>query len=138
MYISAPAIIQQINLLEASCNFKLFVRSDHGVRLTPAGRSLYEDAKTIVRLSQNAHQLSLVYSKEDVQAIMDTIQEHVNIFLEQNPTASEDDIKQSICETGDFVKAGLEDIDIPILIQKVEQTTKLKKRKNGLEQLASH
>lgn len=54
MYISAPAIIQQINLLETSCGFKLFIRSNHGVKLTPAGRSLYEDAKTIIRLSQNA------------------------------------------------------------------------------------
>ena len=54
MYISAPAIIQQINLLETSCGFRLFIRSNHGVRLTPAGRSLYEDAKTIVRLSQDA------------------------------------------------------------------------------------
>ena len=54
MYISAPAIIQQINLLESSCGFKLFVRSNHGVKLTPAGRSLYEDAKTIIRLSQDA------------------------------------------------------------------------------------
>ena len=54
MYISAPAIIQQINLLEASCGFKLFVRSNHGVKLTPAGRSLYEDAKTVIRLSQDA------------------------------------------------------------------------------------
>ena len=54
MYISAPAIIQQINLLEANCGFKLFVRSNHGVKLTPAGQSLYEDAKTIIRLSQDA------------------------------------------------------------------------------------
>lgn len=54
MYISAPAVIQQINLLEASCGFKLFTRSNHGVRLTPAGRSMYEDTKTIVRLSQDA------------------------------------------------------------------------------------
>lgn len=54
MYISAPAIIQQINLLEASCGFKLFTRSNHSVNLTPAGRSLYEDAKTIIRLSQDA------------------------------------------------------------------------------------
>ena len=54
MYISAPAIIQQINLLEAGCGFKLFVRSNHGVKLTPAGQSLYEDAKTIIRLSQDA------------------------------------------------------------------------------------
>lgn len=54
MYISAPAIIQQINLLEESCGFKLFSRSNHGVKLTPAGRSLYEDARTIVQLSQDA------------------------------------------------------------------------------------
>ncbi len=54
MYISAPAVIQQINLLEASCGFKLFTRSNHGVRLTPAGHSMYEDAKTIIRLSQDA------------------------------------------------------------------------------------
>lgn len=54
MYISSPAIIQQINLLEASCGFKLFTRSNHGVKLTPAGRSLYEDARTIIRLSQDA------------------------------------------------------------------------------------
>lgn len=54
MYISSPAIIQQINLLDASCGFKLFTRSNHGVKLTPAGRSLYEDARTIIRLSQDA------------------------------------------------------------------------------------
>lgn len=54
LYISSPAVIQQINLLEASCGFKLFIRSNHGVKLTPAGRSLYEDAKTIMQLSQNA------------------------------------------------------------------------------------
>ncbi len=41
-------------MLEASCGFKLFIRSNHGVRLTPAGRSLYEDAKTIIRLSRDA------------------------------------------------------------------------------------
>ena len=54
MYISSPSIIQQVNLLEESCGFKLFIRSNHGVKLTPAGRSLYEDAKTIIRLSQDA------------------------------------------------------------------------------------
>ena len=50
------------------------------------------------------YQLSLVYSKEDVRAIMDIIQEHINIFLEQNPSASEENIKQCICEIGDFVQ----------------------------------
>lgn len=54
MYISSPAVIQQINLLEARCGFKLFARSNHGVKLTPAGRSLYEDAKTLIKLSEDA------------------------------------------------------------------------------------
>lgn len=54
MFISTPAFVQQINLLEERCGVKLFSRSNHGVKLTPAGRSLYEDAKTIVRLSDEA------------------------------------------------------------------------------------
>lgn len=56
MFISSPAIIQQINLLEGRCGFKLFNRSNHGVSLTPAGKSLYEDAKTLIRLSEDALQ----------------------------------------------------------------------------------
>ena len=54
MFISTPAIIQQINLLEEHCGFQLFSRSNHGVKLTPAGKSLYEDALTLIRLSEDA------------------------------------------------------------------------------------
>ena len=54
MYISPPALIQQINLLEGRCGFKLFNRSNRGVTLTPAGKSLYEDAKTLIRLSEES------------------------------------------------------------------------------------
>lgn len=54
MFISAPALIQQINLLEGRCGARLFARGSRGVTLTPAGRSLYEDAKTIIRLSGDA------------------------------------------------------------------------------------
>lgn len=56
MYISAPAVIQQVNLLEDRCGFKLFLRSNHGVTLTPAGQSICQDAKAIVQLSENAIQ----------------------------------------------------------------------------------
>ncbi len=42
LFISSTAVIQQINLLENLCGFRLFVRSNHGVKLTPAGRSLCE------------------------------------------------------------------------------------------------
>jgi DNA-binding transcriptional LysR family regulator len=54
LFISAPAVIQQINLLEGECGVRLFERSNHGVHLTPAGSSLLEDAKTIIRLSKDA------------------------------------------------------------------------------------
>lgn len=40
--------------LEDRCGFKVFVRSHHGVQLTPAGRSLLEDSRTIIRLSDEA------------------------------------------------------------------------------------
>ena len=54
LYISSPALIQQINLLEKHCGFKLFHRSHRGVSLTSAGKSLYEDAKTLIRFSGEA------------------------------------------------------------------------------------
>ena len=56
LFISPPAVIQQIKLLEGECGVTLFERSNRGVRLTPAGASLLEDAKTIVRLSNDAVQ----------------------------------------------------------------------------------
>ncbi len=83
----------------------------------------------LLTLKNMKYQLSLVYSKEDVRAIMDIIQEHVNIFLEQNPSASEENIKQCICEIGDFVQAGIENIDFHTLMQKIEVTNRAKKRK---------
>lgn len=48
LYISAPAVMQQINLLEDACGVKLFVRTHRGVKLTPAGEILYRDAQKII------------------------------------------------------------------------------------------
>ena len=54
MSISSTAIIQQVNLLEANCGFSLFTRSHRGAKLTTAGASLFEYAKAIIRLSEDA------------------------------------------------------------------------------------
>ncbi len=54
LYISSTAVIQQINLLENLCGFKLFIRTNHGVKLTPAGKSLYEDARTLIHFSEDS------------------------------------------------------------------------------------
>lgn len=63
MYISSPAIIQQVNLLEDTCGFKLFLRTNHGVKLTPAGKSLYHDAKNLIRFSEEALQTARAFAK---------------------------------------------------------------------------
>lgn len=55
-YISPNALIQQINLLEADLGVTLFVRTNHGAKLTEAGASIYQDAKRIIRLSTQAVQ----------------------------------------------------------------------------------
>lgn len=49
MFITAPAVIKQINLLEESLGVKLFVRTHRGLRLTEAGKSMYGDAKRIIQ-----------------------------------------------------------------------------------------
>lgn len=54
LYISSTAAIQQINILESNCGFKLFIRTNHGVKLTPAGKSFYEDAKALIHFSEDA------------------------------------------------------------------------------------
>ena len=54
LYISPPAVIQQLNILENHFGFKLFERSSRGVKLTLPGRSVYEDAKAIIHLSEES------------------------------------------------------------------------------------
>ena len=41
LYISAPAVIKQINSLEASLGMKLFDRTHRGLVVTEAGQSIY-------------------------------------------------------------------------------------------------
>lgn len=53
-FITTSAVIKQINLLEANLQVKLFHRSHRGLTLTKAGHSLYQDAKFIIRYSQEA------------------------------------------------------------------------------------
>lgn len=54
LFITPSSLIQQINLLEAHLGVCLFYRSARGVALTPAGASIYEDAKNIIHLSEIA------------------------------------------------------------------------------------
>ncbi|MGN1181373.1 MAG: LysR family transcriptional regulator [Faecalibacillus sp.] len=54
LYISPNAVMKQINLLERNLGFSLFQRSHQGLKLSPAGKSLYDDSQYIIKYSQNA------------------------------------------------------------------------------------
>lgn len=54
LYITPTAVIKQINLLEASLELELFVRTHRGIALTEAGKSLYKDAKYIIQYSKES------------------------------------------------------------------------------------
>lgn len=49
LYISAPAVIKQINSLESSLGVQLFDRTHRGLKITPAGESMYKDAKYVIQ-----------------------------------------------------------------------------------------
>ena len=51
LFISMVSIRKQINALENHINVKLLERTNQGVILTAAGRSIYEDAKKIIEAS---------------------------------------------------------------------------------------
>lgn len=54
LYISPPAVIKQINLLEESLGLQLFVRTHRGLRLTEAGKSLVQDTKYIIQYCKDS------------------------------------------------------------------------------------
>ncbi len=54
LYISPPAVIKQINLLEESLDVQLFIRTHRGLVLTKAGQSLYQDVKYIIQYCKDS------------------------------------------------------------------------------------
>lgn len=53
-FITPPAVIKQMNLLEKNLGVLLFVRTHRGLILTEAGKSLYKDAKYIIQYCREA------------------------------------------------------------------------------------
>lgn len=54
LYISPTAIMKQMNLLEQRIGLSLMVRTNQGIYLTEAGKSVYQDAKIIIQYSKEA------------------------------------------------------------------------------------
>ena len=53
-YISQTAVTQQIKALEQELGADLFIRSNRHVELTPAGKTFLEDARAIIKRTQDA------------------------------------------------------------------------------------
>lgn len=68
-YITATAVIKQINLLEESLGVKLFIRTHRGLVLTKAGMSLYQDAKYIIQYCKDSVIRAQNAMKEDANVI---------------------------------------------------------------------
>lgn len=49
LFITAPAVIKQINSLESSLGLQLFDRTHRGLLVTDAGKSLYKDASYVIQ-----------------------------------------------------------------------------------------
>lgn len=54
LFISPTAVMKQMTRLEQHIGLPLMIRTNQGIRLTEAGKSLYEDAKKIIRFSEEA------------------------------------------------------------------------------------
>ncbi len=69
LYISPPAVIKQINLLEGDLGVQLFERTHRGLALTKAGQSLVQDAKYIIQ-----------YCKDSVTRAKNAMQESESVI----------------------------------------------------------
>lgn len=58
-FISGPALVQQINLLEKNLGFTLFVRNHTGIELTDAGAIFYDAAREILDIYNSARNAAL-------------------------------------------------------------------------------
>ena len=69
LFISPPAVIKQINLLEENLDLQLFIRTHRGLVLTEAGKSLLQDTKYIIQ-----------YCKDSVTRARNAMQETENVI----------------------------------------------------------
>lgn len=69
LYISASAVHQQINHLESHLKVKLMERSPQGIKLTVAGKILYEEGKQIVQTNNLLMQRLREADAKDVHTI---------------------------------------------------------------------
>ena len=69
LYITPASVMNQINKLESLIGVKLIERTNQGTQLTAAGRSIYKDAKKIIKQSEQAIARARQIANDEQQAI---------------------------------------------------------------------
>lgn len=69
LYISPPAVIKQINMLESELGVTLFHRTHRGLTLTAAGQTFYDDARQLRELARDAITRTRNASQTDAQIV---------------------------------------------------------------------
>lgn len=70
LFISPTAVMKQINSLEGRLGVTLFARTNHGLVLTSAGKSLFQDAKYLVDYSIRAiEKAKAIDERENIKSI---------------------------------------------------------------------
>lgn len=73
-------------------------------------------------------QLSLIYSEDEAEYIIHMVNDRVNSYLRDDPSASMEDIKKYIINDNELMEFGLENIDPKILEQSIDCAAKEKKK----------
>lgn len=69
LYISTTAVMKQMNSLEKQLGLTLLSRTNQGVELTDAGKSVYKDAKKMIQYSRAALQRANAIQDADVLTV---------------------------------------------------------------------
>lgn len=69
LFLTPASVMNQINKLESQVGVKLIERTNQGTQLTAAGRSIYKDAKKIIRQSEQAIDRARRIAKDEQQSI---------------------------------------------------------------------
>ena len=77
LFISLPAVIKQINALEANRDLQLFHRTHRGLVVTKAGQSLYQDATYIIGYCKD----SVKRAKDAMENAQEVIRDGISLMV---------------------------------------------------------
>lgn len=73
-------------------------------------------------------QLALIYSDNETEEIVRMVYEQINIYFQEHPSASIEEIQRYVINNNDLMEYGLNNIDSVALEKKIEYRKKIERR----------